>query len=142
MREIIIRADKKGRGHARPWNYGRMKNGHRYSGQGAMVDIGGKKYTVTSDGRVNIPKKVMNEWGIKGDDGRMRVAIDFSTKPSTAKRGKASNHWKNVASTISTPGKESKNAKTGAIAIYDFDDIGFPITDELLPESDEDYTWS
>lgn len=135
MREVIIRADKKGRGHARPWNYGRMKQGCRYSGAGAMVDIGGKKYKVTPDGRVNIPKKVMNDWGIKGDDGRMRVAITFSTRP-----GK--DHWKRVGSTISTPGRESKNAKTGAIALYDFDEIGFPITDELIPESDEDYNWS
>ena len=135
MREIIITADKKGRGHARPCNYGRMKEGHRYAGPGAMVDIGGKKRKVTSDGRVNIPKKVMGEWGIKGNDGRMRIAINFSTKP-----GK--DHWKKVAATISTPGQESKNAKTGTIAVYDFDDIGFPITDELLPESDEDYTWT
>lgn len=136
MREVIVVARKDGRGGMRPFGkYGKDQ-------AGAMVDMGGKKYKVTKDGRVNIPKKIMKEWGIKGEDGRMRIAIDFSTKLSTAKRGKASNHWKNVAATISTPGKESKNAKTGAMAIYDFDDIGFPITDELLPESDEDYTWS
>lgn len=129
MREIIVRARKDGRGGMRPFGkYGKAQ-------AGAMVDIGGKKYKVTKDGRVSIPKKIMNNWGIKGNDGRMRIAIDFSTK-----RGK--NHWNKVAATISTPGQESKNGKTGAIALYDFDDIGFPITDELLPESDEDYTWS
>lgn len=136
MREIIVTARKDGRGGIKPFgNYGKTQ-------AGAMVDIGGKKYKVTKDGRVNIPKKIMNNWGIKGKDGRMRIAVDFSTKRSTAKRGGASNHWKQVAAVISTPGKESKDAKTGAIALYDFDDIGQPISDELLPETDEDFTWS
>ena len=144
MREIIIRADKGGRGHARPWNYGKMVNKHRYSGAGAMVDIGGKKYKVTSDGRVNIPKKVMNKYGIEGDDGRMRISISFSTKSSTAKKGKPSNHWKNVGAVIFTPDTPSKNLKTGNLAEYDDPEggWGFGLTDELLPESDEDYTWS
>ena len=142
MREVIVRARAKdGRGGIRPFGtYG--KHQWRKGKGGAWVEIGRKRYKVTTDGRVNIPKKIMDKWGITGEDGRKRIAIDFSSKQSTGKKGEESNHWKDLAATISTPGKESKDAKTGDFTLYDFDEQGFPITDELIAESDADYHWT
>lgn len=136
MREVIVVARKDGRGGIKPFGkYGKRQ-------KGATVEIGNKKYKVTTDGRVNIPKKIMDEWGITGTDERKRIAIDFASKQSTSKKGEESNHWKVLAATISTPGMESKDANTGAFAFYDMDEHGFPITDELIPESDADYYWT
>ena len=108
---------------------------------GAMVDIGGKKYKVTTDGRLNIPKKIMEKYGVMGDDGRNRIVIDFSTKPSTKK----SIHWKSVATFISEPHHQSKNLQTKDKPVYDIDDFEYFASagdNELLPESDEDYILS
>ena len=135
MREVIVVARKDGRGGIKPFGtYGKRQ-------KGASVQIGNKKYKVTSDGRVNIPKKIMDKWGRTGHDGRKRIAIDFASKPSTSKKGKASNHWKELAATISKPGMESKDSKTGDFALYDMDEAEL-IVDELVPESDADYHWT
>lgn len=136
MRELIVRARTDGRGGIKPFG---TYSKHQ---KGAKVQIGKKQYKVSSDGRVNIPKKVMNEFGIMGEDGRMRVAIDFASKQSTSKKGEESNNWKVLAATISTPGKESKDGKQGSFAFYDMDERDELITDELIPESDEDYHWT
>ena len=138
MREVIVVARKDGRGGIKPFGtYSKRQ-------KGAKVEIGKKQYKVTSDGRVNIPKKVMNELGIMGNDGRMRVAIDFTSKQSISKKGEETNHWKVLAATISKPGMESRDSKTGDFALYDMDESGwgFDMVDELLPESDADYTWT
>ena len=133
MREFIVRADNKGRGHARPFG------SYKKSQAGAMVEIGDKKYKVSTDGRVNIPKKIMNNFGVKGKDGRMRIAIDFSSK--AGKKG-----WKKVAAGIVKPGQASKNLKTNDPALFDkYTMKGQPKleeTEEYLPESDEDYNWT
>ena len=141
MREVIVRARKDGRGGIKPFGKYTKRQWEKGKG-GAWVEIGKKKYKVTSDGRVNIPKKIMNEFGVTGKDGRKRVAIDFASKQSTSKKGKESNYWKQLAATISTPGHDSKDASTGEFAFYDFDEHGEPVTNELIAESDGDYHWT
>ena len=135
MPEMIVVARKDGRGGIKPFGkYGKKQ-------AGALVNMGGKDYKVTKDGRVNIPKKYMEKYGVKGSDGRNRIAINFSSRPSTSKRGKASNHWKKIAAIISEPDSVSKDLKTGDSPLYDTaDESG--VRGELMPESEEDYIWS
>lgn len=135
MREVIVVARKDGRGGIKPFGT------YNKAQKGATVLIGDKEYKVSADGRVNIPKKIMNKWGRAGHDGRKRIGIVFSSKQSTSKKGEESNHWKKIACMISTPGMESKDSKTGDFALYDMDDTEV-IVDELVPESDEDYHWT
>ena len=69
MPEMIVVARKDGRGGIKPFGkYGKKQ-------AGSMVKIGDKDYKVTKDGRVNIPKKYMEKYGITGDDGRKRIAL-------------------------------------------------------------------
>ena len=128
MPEMIVVARKDGRGGIKPFGkYGKKQ-------AGAMVDMGGKKYKVTKDGRVNIPKKIMEKYGITGDNGRKRISINFSS--TSGKKG-----WKQVAAVISEPDIASKDLKTGARPLIEHPET-FEPTDELLPESDADYIWS
>lgn len=39
-------------------------------------DIGGRSVTITTDGRANIPKKIMEEHGVRLPDGRYALAVD------------------------------------------------------------------
>ncbi len=71
---VTVVAKTDGRGQVRPFGKYTKKQA------GAMVKIGDKEYKVTKSGRVNIPKKVMEEFGIKGADGRNRINIKFATK--------------------------------------------------------------
>ena len=135
MSEFIVRARKDGRGGFRPFGTFTKRQA------GAKVDINGKKYKVTKDGRVNIPKKIMEKYGVKGDDNRKRIAISFSTQRASKKRPV---HWKEVGAIVSNPGVKSKNLNTGDLPQYEYsqllDDMDF--SDDLLPESDQDYIWS
>lgn len=44
---------------------------------GEKVSIGDFHATVTSDGRINIPKRVMDKYGAIGKDGRRQVDVQF-----------------------------------------------------------------
>lgn len=100
MSNIIVVARADGRGGCKPFG--------TYSKEqaGSMVTIGAKDYKVTSDGRVNIPKSIMEEYGRKGTDGRNRIEIHFATES-----GK--DYWKNVKTQIGKPVERYKDAKTG-----------------------------
>lgn len=72
---VYLVADSVGRGHIKP--FGRFSSAQR----GTLVDIGGQNYKVTSDGRVSIPKRVMERYGIKDPaTGRNVVIARCSSK--------------------------------------------------------------
>jgi len=133
MPEIIVRARTDGRGGVKP--FGTFSK-HQ---AGAMVQMGNREYKVTKDGRVNIPKKIMDKYGVSGKDGRKRIAINFSTKPSTKKAP----HWKSVAAVIAKPDIKSKDLKTNNAPVYTrYIKPEFDISEELIPETEGDFTWS
>ena len=67
-RIVVSRAD--GRGGLRiPVSHPRDFTGERFA-------IAGKSYTITSDGRVNIPKSVMQKYGSRMPNGRYALAVD------------------------------------------------------------------
>ena len=43
---------------------------------GARFAIAGKTFAITSDGRVNIPKSIMEKYGSRLPDGRYALAVD------------------------------------------------------------------
>src|SRR5690606_41053304 len=49
---------------------------------GQTVYIGDREVTVGRDGRINIPKDIMETYGVVGDDGRRRVSINFASDRS------------------------------------------------------------
>ena len=72
---VFIVADCVGRGHIKP--FGRFTREQK----GTVVDIGGKNYKVTSDGRVSIPKRFMEKYGFKDPaTGRNVVIARCSSK--------------------------------------------------------------
>lgn len=95
---VTQRAD--GRGGFRPFGSYSSKQA------GATVEIGDRRYKVTKDGRVNIPKAIMETYGAKGDDGRFRIQMRFSTMPG--KDG-----WKDVKAHIQKPDKSDAQKATG-----------------------------
>lgn len=126
MSTYIVRERADGRGGLRPFN-------SYTSGQkGAKVLIGDKRYTVTSDGRVNIPKSVMQKYGIKGDDGRLRVAMTFTTPKLQNKDG-----WKKPVAKVTTPPLEYKNADQGSVIKK-----GYISIKTLKPSDGSDFNWS
>ena len=66
---VFVVADCVGRGHIKP--FGRFTSEQK----GTEVDIGGKKYKVTSDGRVSIPKRIMEKYGFKDPETGRNVVI-------------------------------------------------------------------
>jgi hypothetical protein len=70
---FVVTARSDGRGGFRPFGT------FRASEAGTPVTIGDKSYVVGADGRVNIPKSVMNKYGVSGADGRKRVTIQFAS---------------------------------------------------------------
>ena len=124
MSTFIVRERSDGRGGIKPFNT------YNKTQAGAYVTIGSTKIKVTSDGRVNIPKEVMRTYGIKGDDGRYRIGITFSTKGG--KDG-----WKNVKAVVTKPLEKDKNAKQGATIKKSGSKGGV-----LKPSDSSDYTWS
>ena len=66
---VFIVADSVGRGHIKP--FGRFTSEQK----GTVVDIGGRNYKVTSDGRVSIPKSVMEKYGFKDPSTGRNVVI-------------------------------------------------------------------
>lgn len=64
---VYIVADSVGRGHIRM--FGTFGANQR----GETVSLGGKYYRVTSDGRVSIPKSVMDAYGVNNENGRKTI---------------------------------------------------------------------
>lgn len=72
---VYLIADSAGRGHIKP--FGRFTSAQR----GTLVEIGGRNYKVTSDGRVSIPKRIMERYGTKDPaTGRNVVIARCSSK--------------------------------------------------------------
>lgn len=126
MARFIIVARSDGRGGMAPFGtYGKGM-------AGSKVTIGEKVYTVGRDGRVNVPKPIMEQYGVKGTDGRNRVVIEFASKPDT--------HGATVGAIVSRPSPGDKDRKTGALAGKQ--DIRSPDHVYLEPYDSYDYNWS
>jgi bifunctional DNA-binding transcriptional regulator/antitoxin component of YhaV-PrlF toxin-antitoxin module len=120
---VVARSD--GRGGIKPFGtYGKGQ-------AGSTVQIGDIKYKVTSDGRVNIPKAVMNKFGTDNKEGRKVLQIDFRTQKTGEK-----DYWKDVKSMITRPAPENVEKETG-----DKTKIHGPDKeeDELLPSDTDDF---
>jgi len=127
MTRFIVVARSDGRGGFRP--FGTYSSAQR----GATVSIGEHRYTVGADGRVNIPKAVMEQYGVRGEDGRMRVAIEFASQAGA-------DGWGEIAAVVSRPSLLDRNAPTGSLAgkISVFD----PRFSALEPYDSGEYNWS
>ena len=79
-----------GRGGIRP--FGNYSKGQA----GAEVKIGEQIYKVTTDGRVNIPKSIMEKYGV-GEPGKKSIGISFSAARKTE------GGWRNVSAVVYTP---------------------------------------
>ncbi len=93
---------------------------------GETVYIGDRKVAVGRDGRINIPKDIMDTYGVTGDDGRKRLNISF-----------ASDSEGNLGVLAYTTGESQKNAVTGTRARKQT-----VIRDYLEPEDAPDFNWS
>lgn len=69
---------------ARAWSDGRagmpmfgLSTKHAKLLAGQTVHIGDRTLTVGTDGYIRIPKSVVDEHGVKGEDGRKRVSLCF-----------------------------------------------------------------
>ena len=93
---------------------------------GETVYIGDRKVAVGRDGRINIPKDIMETYGVTGDDGRKRLNISF-----------ASDSEGNLGVLAYTTGESQKNAVTGTRARKQT-----VIRDYLEPEDAPDFNWS
>jgi len=121
---FIVAARSDGRGGFRPFGtYGA-------SAAGGKVWIGNQRLTIGKDGRVNIPKAVMDRYGVKGSDGRMRVAITFSSS-------KGISGWKDLSAMVMTPGASQADALTGDLLT----DVDWRLP-ALTPEDVNDRSWS
>ena len=87
--------------------------------------------TVYIDGRINIPKDIMETYGVVGDDGRRRVSINF-----------ASDGQGNLGVLIYTPPPHQRDAQTGdptrpykGLNVYDDEVV-------LEPSDGPDFNWS
>ena len=127
MTRFIVVARSDGRGGFRPFG--------SYTGaqRGATVSIGDRRYKVGVDGRVSIPKAIMEQYGVRGDDGRIRIAIEFASKPGI-------DGWGEIAAVVSRPAPLDRNAPTGSLAgkISVFD----PRFSALEPYDSGEYNWS
>ena len=68
VRWVISRGD--GRGGLR------IPAAHARDFSGERLDIGGRSVGITTDGRANIPRKIMEEYGTRLPDGRYALAVD------------------------------------------------------------------
>lgn len=124
MSTYIVRERSDGRGGIHPFG------SYRASQKGATVRIGDRDIKVTSDGRVNIPAKIMKEYGIVGDDGRRRLAIRFAAEPGRY-------GWKKLGAQVANPGEQYKNAGNEDIV-----KVRTTRKDRLDPKDSPDYNWS
>ena len=70
MTHYIVRARADGRAGMPMFGLS-TKQAKSFAGQ--KVHIGHRVLTVGRDGRINIPRDIMNTYGVKGADGRQRV---------------------------------------------------------------------
>ncbi len=127
MVKQVVRALSDGRGAARP--FGTFSKAQ----YGEHVYVGDRSIPVAKDGRLIIPKSIMEEYGTPGPDGRNRIVIDFSSSPSdrTGKR--------EYAARVILPTKEDLQSKTGDKPKRT--KIRRP-TDRLMPSDSPDMEWS
>lgn len=74
MVRIVVRARADGRGGFSPFRT------HPSAHAGEEVAIGNHFVKVSSDGRVNIPKALMEQVGTRGEDGRYRVVVETGAR--------------------------------------------------------------
>ena len=121
MTEYIVRARSDGRGGIRPFNTFSSEEA------GQRVTIGGQSVKVSSDGRINISKSIMDKFGATGSDGRKRISIQFASEKETKKT--SARIYKPAAGDehLST-GKETKKTNK-------WEEV-------LEPYDDEEYNWN
>lgn len=124
--QFIVTARADGRGGFKPFGTFSKKQA------GAFVTMGDRQYKVTKDGRVNVPKSIMDKFGVTGDDGRKRITMQFTT-------AKGKEGWKDVKAAIKKPVDDDKNASTGKVAVKHR--VGKD-REALVPKDSGDYNWS
>ena len=129
----IARARSDGRGGITPFGL-TGKDARKLAGR--PVHVGDRELTVGRDGRVNIPKDIMDTYGVVGDDGRRRLGCTFS-----------SNAAGELAVTFFTPRGADRNAQTGERSQTARDVLKDPrsfIDGELVlvPSDAADFNWS
>ncbi len=128
MTHYIVRARSDGRA-GMPMFGLPTKQAKSFAGQ--TVHIGDRELTVGRDGRINIPKDIMNEYGVKGADGRQRLSINF-----------ASDSKGNLGVLAYAPPHHQKDAQTGDVTRpYK----GLDVEDDeviLEPSDAPDFNWS
>lgn len=123
-RTFIVTARSDGRGGFRPFG------SYSSSAAGGKVNIGEKTYQIGRDGRVNIPKSIMEQYGRIGRDGRTRVSITFSSASGI-------DGWRDLSAIVSNPVETYADAQTGdVVSEYDYQ------APRLLPYDVDDRSWS
>lgn len=121
MSTFYVTQRSDGRGGIKPFGtYGKEQ-------AGAKVSIGDRQLTVTSDGRVNIPKDIMEKYGT-GESGKKSIGITFKT--DGGKDG-----WKDVKGGVVTP---KETGKTGQKVKFDRGDK----PDVVVPSDSGESNWS
>lgn len=124
----IVKARVDGRGGARVFGLKPELTKHFI---GNLLNIGGKDYKVTTDGRVNIPRAIMDKYGVLGNDKRRRIVITYASK--TDRQGK-----RTFAGYVSKPLAKDKNRASNWKVAYPRKK-----TDRALKPADSgDYNWS
>ena len=101
-RIVVSRAD--GRGGLR------IPAQHPKDLAGARFAIAGKTFAITSDGRVNIPKSIMEKYGSRLPNGRYALAVDVGYRYDEGKF--------RVGGYINELGKVETDYKTGDTITY------------------------
>lgn len=127
MVKQVVRALSDGRGAARPFgSFSRAQYGEH-------VYVGDRKIPVAKDGRLIIPKVIMEEYGKQGPDGRYRIVIDFSSSPQE-RTGK-----QEYAARVILPDDKDLKSQTGDRP--KITRIRRP-ADRLMPSDSPDMDWS
>lgn len=113
---VVARSD--GRGGIVPFGFkAGSKEAKAFAGSYFHIGEGIKPIKITSDGRINIPKSVMDSIGIKNSDGKQVINIQFSTKAiSKEARDSGKSHIDNIYGRITRPADSQKELKTREVA--------------------------
>ena len=104
-RPVMSRAHADGRGSTRPFA---LSTRHAKWFAGQTVHIGDREVTVGRDGRINIPKDIMETYGVVGDDGRRRIGFAWLSETNGS-----------LIALPYTPRGVDVNAETGHLAVGD-----------------------
>ena len=63
----------------------RIPAAHSKDFAGERLNIGGRSVGITTDGRANIPRKIMEEYGTRLPDGRYALAVDVGYRYTDGK---------------------------------------------------------